>query len=124
MFLNSDGLNYNLLKTLHEEHNKLWCSLDLNLPDTIIFFKSKPSAWFFTNKKGKLKRKMQHNVNEEKIFKLMCRRDKIERKCRRFKNSGIVAYYLSDIKLPNGQEKTQCQYFDKDRLRRLSQLID
>jgi hypothetical protein len=44
MFLNSDGMNYNLFKILHEEHNKLWCSLDLHMPDTIIYFKKKPAS--------------------------------------------------------------------------------
>ena len=45
MFLNGDGINYDLFKVLHEEHNKMWCELELNLPDTIIYIKKKPAAW-------------------------------------------------------------------------------
>jgi hypothetical protein len=76
------------------------------MPDTIIYFKKKPASWFFTNKKGKIRKKMHHNINNENILKVMCRRNKEDRKNKRV--SDIVAYFLSDTKNKDGHEKTLC----------------
>ena len=124
--LNSDGINYNLFKVFHEEHDRLWCHLDVILPDTIIYFKKKPSSWFLTLK-GKVKKKMQHNINHAKIMEVMCRKPLAVRKReKRLRKKGveipvtladkqrIVATYISDKKdRKTGHITTTCQYFDR-----------
>jgi len=109
MFLNSDGINYNLIKTLWEEHNKMWCNLNLNLPHSVIFCKSKPAAWFFTNKRGKIRKKRSIHVNEENVLKIFTNRPKNDRYL-----SDIVGYYIYDTK--GKASKTEIIYFDEERL--------
>ena len=111
MFLNHDGISYNLYKILWKEHNKMWTNLDVLIPDTIIFFKHKPAIWFFSNKHGKIKKKSHHNtMNLDYIYKNFTKKKKLKRSVKQsygvVQKSDIVAYFVQDQKTAKGEDKT------------------
>ena len=109
MFLNGNGISFNLFKVLKEEHDRLWCNLDIHLPDTIIFVKKKPARWFFVNKAGKLKSKVIASITADNIVRQFTKKPKRKNKKFRVKSSGIVAYFLSDKKSrKDGSITTKC----------------
>lgn len=100
LFLNKTGIYdklYHLLWSKPEYLNKN--TLNINLPDTILFENRQPLFWYFSNPKGKILKKKTEKIRIEEIM---------ERFGQNQNKSGILAYFISEISYDEYNTKGFC----------------
>lgn len=65
--IEGDGVIENLYKLIWEKQEKDKGFRGFLLPDTVIYKYQQPRAWYFTDKKGCVKRKLKENLNAKAI---------------------------------------------------------
>jgi len=73
-------------------------SIQIRLPDTVIFRLGQPLQWYFTSTRGgrtSILQKRKQNVNVEKIEEVFVRKIRSTNKGRLDANNDIVAYFIA-----------------------------
>jgi len=119
--LEGDGVGDRLFELLWKRDLFSDSSLEMRIPDTVVFRYGAPLVWYFTSLDGTVKRKTKAKVNSERIF---------EEFVKRASPSGILASYVSSIRSDDEPEpgpdaieqdgtagtKTTIEYLNRDAL--------
>jgi len=104
--LEKDGISgaiYHLLWIKNETFSE---KLQLNIPDTLMYFNGKPIFWYYSTSEGLRKRKKE-NVTNSCIYEYFKKIDP---------NIGVSAIFLFN-EIRDGEKKITCKYMDLQQLR-------
>eukprot|EP00429_Kryptoperidinium_foliaceum_P016447 CAMPEP_0176043216 /NCGR_PEP_ID=MMETSP0120_2-20121206/21445_1 /TAXON_ID=160619 /ORGANISM="Kryptoperidinium foliaceum, Strain CCMP 1326" /LENGTH=489 /DNA_ID=CAMNT_0017376623 /DNA_START=84 /DNA_END=1550 /DNA_ORIENTATION=+ len=115
--MEGDGVASQLFELLWKKDMTSGLSIDLRIPDTVLYKFNAPTVWYFTSVDGSIKRKRKEKVNSERIYQEFMRKAS---------PSGIVAYFVADHREDVDElgrppadppARATVEYFDEEGLR-------
>lgn len=104
--LEKDGVSGALYHLLWIKNEAFSEKLQLNIPDTVIYFNGKPIFWYYSTSEGLKKRKKEKVANSN----ILAYFQKID------PGIGVSAVFLHNEQQKSGQKKIICRYMDLKQL--------